>query len=81
MSISSVTKRAGMVLSDSMKDFISVRLTARRNEMRARGCSWPLEDEFIEGLLDDLLPGMARPEPKQGRPANPGPDAFQNPFR
>ena len=54
MSISSVATRIGIALDPHTKNFISAELSVRRNEMWAQGCSWLLEDEFIEGLLNDL---------------------------
>ena len=53
MSISSVATRIGIALDPHTKNFISAELSVRRNEMWAQGCSWLLEDEFIEGLLNE----------------------------
>jgi len=57
MSISSVATRIGIALDPHTKNFIRSELSVRRNEMWAQGCSWLLEDEFIEGLLEDLNEG------------------------
>jgi hypothetical protein len=54
MSISSVATRIGIALDPHIIDFIRSELTVRRNEMWAQGCSRLLEDEIIEGLMDDI---------------------------
>jgi hypothetical protein len=54
MSISSIATRIGIALDPHTRNFIHSELTIRRNEMWAQGCSRLLEDEIIEGLMDDL---------------------------
>ncbi len=54
MSISSVATRIGIALDPHFKNYIRSELTVRRNEMWAQGCSRLLEDEIIEGLMDDI---------------------------
>jgi len=54
MSISSVATRIGIALDPHIKNFIRSELTVRRNEMWVQGCSMLLEEEIIEGPMDDI---------------------------
>lgn len=54
MSISSVATRIGIALDPHIKNVIRSELTVRRNEMWAQGCSRLMEDEIIEGIMDDI---------------------------
>lgn len=55
MSISVVAKRIGIDLDPLTRQFVNARLTVRRQEMWTQGCSWSLEDEYIESLLVDIF--------------------------
>ena len=76
MSISSVATRIGIALDPHIKNVIRSELTVRRNQMWAQGCSRLLEDEIIEGILDDLYDDGSSSGYRSSTDWTTGPDAF-----
>jgi hypothetical protein len=76
MSISSVATRIGIALDPHIKNFIRSELTVRRNEMWAQGCSRLMEDEIIEGLIDDIYDDGSTSVQRSSAAGTTGLDAF-----
>jgi len=76
MSISSVATSIGIALDPHTRNFIRDELSVRRNQMWAQGCSRLLEDEIIEGILDDLNDDGSSSGYLSSTDWTTGPDAF-----
>ena len=76
MSISTVATSMGIALEPHTRNFIRDELSVRRNQMWATGCSRPLEDEIIEGILDDLYDDGSSSGYGSNTEWTTGPDAF-----